>query len=180
MQTTEGNDLILRRLLATGTPSPQAAQLYLDGKFSGIVKLPGDRDSQLELKRRAFVAPLRRRVEPTHLFKQSCTVLAISSVLRFLKSSERSKKGSSVSDWWWHRPHVILLRSSPEKVEWTMQGQGTPPGAGSWWIGEEACNRFRAGGARARQGLPEYPTYDQAGQSDCGHVPEMRNSCASC
>lgn len=30
---------MLSRLLAVGTPSPQAAQLYLDGSCSGVVKL---------------------------------------------------------------------------------------------------------------------------------------------
>ena len=37
MQRTEGSDLMLSRLLAVGTPSPQAAQLYFDGRFSGVV-----------------------------------------------------------------------------------------------------------------------------------------------
>lgn len=37
MQSTDGSDLILSRLLAIGTPSPHAAQLYRDGKFSAVV-----------------------------------------------------------------------------------------------------------------------------------------------
>jgi hypothetical protein len=140
-------------LFDDGTPGPHEAQSYFEGRLSGEVKL-----FDAKHRRQYPSIPLdgerenrENRESETNLSSPPFTVSTILPVLLSRISRFRSKNGSSVSLLYPHRSHVTADRSWPEKVRWTMQGQGRE--GLSVWCGEEEWIRLRAaeGGVSPRR-----------------------------